>query len=299
MTTNKRYWLGKPNGRMGMIRLPSLEAGAAVPIRRAEAPSTLLGGGAGNAYAPLPKRTWKLKRSWLTQAEQEILRALYLGRPDRGPFRFLDPGERNLLNPDASTFGGFTADTSFWVPSAATFTRDAATTNYPALTDATRTVRESDALFTGVLTTSSQINSQTTDLTTRIPRIPGVNYDFSFWAALVSGTSVTLRAGLAGSSVAVNVGTSIPAGWARVSVNATDALLGAPSPFVDMRISVVAASGSPTVNIRAPQLSISDATEEYTLGLGVPNVIFSGGGGLDQDTPRTKYRDLAFTLGEI
>lgn len=297
MATNKRYWLGKPGGRTGMVRLPSLEAGAVVPIKRGESTSGLLGGGVGSTYTPIPKRTWKLKRSWLSQTEQEILRSLYLGRPDKGPFRLIDPGERNLLSPDASTFGGFTANTSFWVPSGFTATRDGTSIVLP--TSAT-SVRESDAITTGVVTAVSILDSNVSDNTIRIPRIPGVNYDFSIWVGMLTGTSTFLRCELISTNTVISTAVQLTGAgnWLRASVNATDAALGALTPFIDMRFHVVApVVGSPTLILRAPQLTISDAAEEYALGLGVPAVVFTDG--IMQNTPRTKFRDQTFSLAEI
>lgn len=304
MATNKRYWLGNPGGRLGMVQLPSIAAGAASGVGLAEQIHSLIGGGKASVRAPLPKRNWQLKRAWLKQAEQDIIRGHYLDLYGNAPYRFIDPSERNLLRPDASTFGGYTGDTSFWITSGGvTLTRNPTATNFPPLTDATRAIRASDAMNSSAISSVAllTINSNQADDTIRVPRIPGASYDFSVWVARLTGTSVYFRASLIGTSIvngdAVQV---IGSNWVRIRVNATDEQLGAPTPYVDMRINTVAPYvDTPTVCFRAPQLSMTDGTEDYSPGLGVANVIFASGDGLGQATPRTKYRDLSWTLAEI
>lgn len=292
----KHYWLGVPDGRTGMVELPSVNAGTQANMTRGDQEHDLISGGIANMHAPLLKRQWGFQRDWLTQDENEILTGFYSGAYDSGPFRLYDPGEVNMLGQDASTFGRFTNDLSWWNPSGLVAAVDDTELTRPdaVTTQASRVVK-----LTDLSATDSYGGYAGLDSYLKVPRIPnvGLQYTWSMWMkASAAGLQAFLWVADDTLSHFENGAPFNPTtGWTRHNVVATDSTFS--GKYLISGITINTAAGQ-SLSLCAPQLEIGSAVSNYHIGMGIAPVVF-GSQGITRVTPRTKWRSPSWQLVEI
>lgn len=292
------YWLGKPGGRTGMLQLPRPNTGTQIPMTRGEQPHDLISGGTTVFHGPLSHRQYVFQRDWLTPTDEEILRGLYTGALDTGPFKLYDPSEVNLLGQDASTFGRYTSDLSYW-----------GTTNCLLATDpdvfgdiSSLSTKGSNQVAISSLVNGCSLNSQSAleplQAVPALPNIGGViKWSFSIFAFRSAGTGApTLQPYVKGASTVSGSAVALTGAITRYSVSATASSLGT-SSYIDCGVTFPVAGSGTIVKLFAPQLEIALSASPYRLGLGVANVVFSGG--LSQVVPRTKSHSTGWTLVEF
>lgn len=291
-----KYWLGNPEGRVQMIQLPSVGAGTQADVNRSEKAYYTAGGGVAVAHTPMIKRSWTFKRDWLTVAEQAALFSLYREAYGPGPYRLLDPSEVNRLGQEASTFGRFTGDTSFWLPTGPTLASVDTATVGPAL--------ESCIPSYTALATGQTIAGDTTTGLVQVPMVDrSIDWTFSIWARMSAGTALSAHLALttlvdtqASSDVALS-GT-----WQRLSLTVPGGTFTAGQKYITPKIVIGATvTGAPTLQLCGPQLENAIIASAYQAGLGIAVVAFStsGAGGFGRTTPRTGFRSVDWVLAEL
>lgn len=286
MMQNPQYYFGLPGD---LIALPRPTRGMPTTPRRGRTAHSLISGGTNTTVRARTRSGWTLAWPWLDEATAQAVLDYTEGIFGEGPFRFIDPMWRNVLPANASVVGRMSGDPKIgsgpsWRPGGG----DVLIADAKAATDPVRTsgvmrwtgAAANDILFLGSREETLSTSWLIFDEPNEIPIVPGESCVFSFYARKPSGTAATLTASMVGLSATGVSGTSqggtgvaLDTTWKRVSAVISPALLGAASIYVRPFVFVTSASGSPVIQIAAPQFEYGPAVTGWLSGTGSPRVL--------------------------
>lgn len=293
MTAIQYAYLGKP-GAMRQLLIPRKGWEASPTL--SDSVHTLLSGGTAAVRNLYPKRTWPVNAD-VTADVADLILGFYFGNFGLGPFRFVDPTQRNMLKLDVATCGMRVQAAHGWIQSTGTLTR---TGTAPAGVD-------TGVLQWGTLAASATLQpgaaANTADINTAPVYIPAEAVTVSLYAmanASSSGHTLQLVGYNAAGAATVTTATtsmSLTTSWQRFTVTiAANAAAYASAVYVLPRI-VLGGTVPTTVSIAGAQVEYGDTVSAFQLGYGCPTVTIAGTPGRSVTAPG--WRGHALTLAEI
>lgn len=306
-TAFSNYYIGKP-GTMTKLSLPDNSVTA--PLGRGEVAHALSSGGTTTTRKRRAKRVLSVSFGQQSPDEADAMLGYYLGARGNGPFCWVDPGWRNQLGGDASTFGSLIAANTAWaVPTADTQPLVDTTIAPPTGLLNSAVLRWPTPTNGHVLLEGSQTAGPLVPSSSRaVPYLSDLAAVLTVWGRTATGTaSAKLYAlGLAAAGNAlplsgipnVNVTCALTTTWQMFTVLIpAGSFTPATSPYICAAIAANSAGGPDTL-WAAAQLSYGTAAAlPWVTGLGVPRVTLSAGVPVAQ----TVYwrRSHSFTLSEV
>ena len=286
MMQNPQYYFGLPGD---LIALPRPTRGMPTTPRRGRTAHSLIGGGTATTVRARTRSGWTLAWPWLDEATAQAVLDYTKGIFGEGPFRYIDPMWRNVLPAGASVVGRISGDPKIgsgpsWRPGGGDLlVLDPAATVGPNRTSGimrwTGAV-SGDFLILGSRNEALSTGAAIFDEPNEIPIAPGESVTFSYYARLASGTSASVTARLHGLTAAGGAGTSaagtavvLSASWQRVVLTAAQFNLGSTAVYARPVVGCSAASGSPVIQIAAPQVEYGPAATDWLSGSGSPRVL--------------------------
>ena len=286
MMQNPQYYFGLPGD---LIALPRPTRGMPTTPRRGRTAHSLIGGGTATTVRARTRSGWTLAWPWLDEATAQAVLDYTEGIFGEGPFRFVDPMWRNVLPANASVVGRMSGDPKIgsgpsWRPGGGDLlVLDPAATVGPNRTSGVMRwtgAAANDYLVLGKRDEATSTGLPIFDGPNEIPMVPGESVAWSFYCRLASGTSATLAArgmGLTAAGAAASstdgTGVVLSASWQRAVLVAGTGTLGATAAYMRPMIRCTAASGSPVIQIAAPQVEYGPAATDWLSGSGSPRVL--------------------------
>jgi hypothetical protein len=261
-----------------LIALPSIGRGITANMSLPSAVHEIAGTRGGRVVDRVgaAKRTYAMSRDHLSLDELSALEALYLGAYGPGPFVLLEPWRRNLLTANQAAGTDVLADTTGFAANAGTITSGTSQADAGLRSVAWAVTAANQQVLTG-----SSTSLTASDDTVDIPVLPATVYSARVRARLSASTG-TVRLDMrwhdrAEAFISASTGTATALSTSAFT-DCPCTNITSPAGAALLRLAPIntASGAAQTIYLDQWQVQQAAALDAWTVGTGVPRVMFTG-----------------------